>query len=126
MDYGYHAPTVSFPVAGTMMVEPTESENKVELDRFIEAMQSIRKEVDDIAKGDADLENNVLKNAPHTAAVITADVWTKPYSRTSAAYPLEWVRDNKFWPTASRVDDAYGDRNLVCACEPIDSYMDLS
>ena len=126
MDYGYHAPTVSFPVAGTMMVEPTESENKVELDRFIEAMKSIRKEVDDVAKGDADLENNVLKNAPHTSAVITADVWTKPYSRTSAAYPLEWVRDNKFWPTVSRVDDAYGDRNLVCACEPIDSYMNLS
>ena len=126
MDYGYHAPTVSFPVAGTMMVEPTESENKVELDRFIEAMKSIRKEVDDIAKGDADLENNVLKNAPHSSAVITADEWTKPYSRTSAAYPLEWVRDNKFWPTVSRVDDAYGDRNLVCACEPIDSYMDLS
>ena len=126
MDYGYHAPTVSFPVAGTMMVEPTESENKVELDRFIEAMQSIRKEVDDIAKGDADLENNVLKNAPHTSLVITADVWTKPYSRTYAAYPLEWVRDNKFWPTVSRVDDAYGDRNLVCACEPIDSYIDIS
>ena len=125
MDYGYHAPTVSFPVAGTLMVEPTESESKAELDRFIEAMKSIRSEIEAVAKGTADAENNVLKNAPHTVDIITADEWTRPYSRTNAAYPIEWVRNNKFWPTVSRVDDAYGDRNLVCACEPIESYMEV-
>ena len=124
MDYGYHAPTVSFPVAGTTMVEPTESESKAELDRFIEAMKSIRVEIEAVANGTADKDNNVLKNAPHTLDVITADEWIKPYSRTDAAFPIKWVRNNKFWPSVSRVDDAYGDRNLVCACEPIESYME--
>ena len=124
MDYGFHAPTVSFPVAGTTMVEPTESESKAELDRFIEAMKSIRAEIEAVANGTADKENNVLKNAPHTLDVITADEWIKPYSRTDAAFPIEWVRNNKFWPSVSRVDDAYGDRNLVCTCEPIESYID--
>jgi glycine dehydrogenase len=124
MDYGYHAPTVSFPVAGTLMVEPTESESKDELDRFIAAMQSIRQEIETVAEGMADVTNNVLKNAPHTAATITADDWNRPYSRQAAAYPLAWIRENKFWPSVSRVDDAYGDRNLVCACEPIESYME--
>ena len=124
MDYGFHAPTVSFPVAGTTMVEPTESESKAELDRFIEAMKSIRAEIEEVANGTADKENNVLKNAPHTLDIITADEWIKPYSRTDAAFPIEWVRINKFWPSVSRVDDAYGDRNLVCTCEPIESYID--
>lgn len=124
MDYGFHAPTVSFPVAGTLMVEPTESESKEELDRFIAAMKSIRQEIETVAEGLADATDNVLKNAPHTAAIITADDWSKPYSRQAAAYPLAWIRENKFWPSVSRVDDAYGDRNLVCACEPIESYME--
>ena len=124
MDYGYHAPTVSFPVAGTTMVEPTESESKAELDRFIEAMKSIRAEIEAITSGIADKKNNVLKNAPHTLDIVTADEWTKPYSRTDAAFPIEWVRKNKFWPSVSRVDDAYGDRNLVCTCEPIESYIE--
>ncbi|MBC8464534.1 MAG: aminomethyl-transferring glycine dehydrogenase [Bacteroidetes bacterium] len=124
MDYGFHAPTVSFPVAGTLMVEPTESESKEELDRFIAAMKSIRQEIETVAEGMADTSDNVLKNAPHTAAIITADDWSKPYSRQAAAYPLAWIRENKFWPSVSRVDDAYGDRNLVCTCEPIESYME--
>ena len=123
MDYGYHAPTVSFPVAGTTMVEPTESESKAELDRFIEAMKSIRTEIEAVANGTADKENNVLKNAPHTLDIITANEWTKPYSRTDAAFPIKWVLKNKFWPSVSRVDDAYGDRNLVCSCDPIESYI---
>ena len=123
MDYGYHAPTVSFPVAGTTMVEPTESESKAELDRFIEAMKSIRAEIEAVANGTFDKENNVLKNAPHTLEIITANEWIKPYSRTDAAFPIKWVRNNKFWPSVSRVDDAYGDRNLVCSCEPIESYI---
>jgi glycine dehydrogenase len=124
MDYGYHAPTVSFPVAGTLMVEPTESESKEELDRFIEAMKSIRAEINAVATGTADADDNVLKNAPHTVDLITADEWARSYSRQAAAYPLSWVKGNKFWPSVSRVDDAYGDRNLVCACEPIEAYMD--
>tara|TARA_B100000683_G_scaffold112644_1_gene110804 strand:- start:22113 stop:24998 length:2886 start_codon:yes stop_codon:yes gene_type:complete len=124
MDYGFHAPTVSFPVAGTTMVEPTESESKAELDRFIEAMKSIRAEIEAVANGTADKENNVLKNAPHTLDVITNDEWIKPYSRSDAAFPIEWVRNNKFWPSVSRVDDAYGDRNLVCTCDPIESYVE--
>ncbi len=116
MDYGFHAPTVSFPVAGTLMIEPTESEPKEELDRFIEALIQIRSEIREVEEGSADKENNVLKNAPHTVAVITADEWTKPYSRQKAAYPLPFVKGNKFWPSVSRVDNAYGDRNLVCSC----------
>ncbi|MEN8138814.1 MAG: aminomethyl-transferring glycine dehydrogenase [Bacteroidota bacterium] len=124
MDYGFHAPTVSFPVAGTLMVEPTESESKPELDRFIEAMVSIKKEILKIADGSCDKVNNPLKNSPHTLELITANEWDLPYTRQQAAYPLDWVAENKFWPAVRRVDDAYGDRNLVCACEPIESYMD--
>lgn len=122
MDYGFHAPTVSFPVAGTIMIEPTESEPKAELDRFVDALIEIRREIQEVEEGKADATDNVLKNAPHTAAVITADAWTHPYSRQKAAYPLPFVRENKFWPSVSRVDNAYGDRNLVCSCLPIESY----
>ena len=122
MDYGFHAPTVSFPVAGTLMIEPTESEPKEELDRFIDALLEIRNEIREVEAGKASQHDNVLKNAPHTAAVITADEWSRPYSRQKAAYPLQFVRDTKFWPTVSRIDNAYGDRNLMCSCLPIESY----
>jgi len=122
MDYGFHAPTVSFPVAGTLMIEPTESETKGELDRFCDALIEIRNEIREVEEGKADKENNVLKHAPHTAAVITADVWDRPYSRQKAAYPLPFVKDAKFWPAVSRIDNAYGDRNLVCSCLPIEAY----
>ena len=122
MDYGFHAPTVSFPVAGTLMIEPTESESKEELDRFAEALINIKYEIDEIANGKADKENNVLKNAPHTEQLVIADAWDKPYSREKAAYPLEWIRENKFFASVSRVDDAYGDRNLICTCAPTESY----
>lgn len=121
MDYGFHAPTVSFPVAGTMMIEPTESESKAELDRFCDAMLSIKKEID---LATADDTNNVLKNAPHTMQLLTAETWYLPYTRQQAAYPLDYVADNKFWPTVRRVDDAYGDRNLICTCAPIEEYME--
>jgi glycine dehydrogenase len=121
MDYGFHAPTVSFPVAGTLMVEPTESEDLAELDRFCDAMISIRKE---IAAATADNPNNPLKNAPHTLGMLTADVWDFQYTRETAAYPLDYIADNKFWPTVRRVDDAFGDRNLVCSCAPIEAYME--
>ena len=121
MDYGFHAPTVSFPVAGTLMIEPTESENVEELDRFCDAMIAIRKEIEDSS---ADEPNNVLKNAPHTLAMLTADTWSLPYSREKAAYPLEYVTDNKFWPSVRRIDETYGDRNLVCSCAPIEAYME--
>lgn len=123
MDYGFHAPTVSFPVAGTLMIEPTESESKAEIDRFAEALINIKKEINEIASGEADAQNNVLKNAPHTEQVVISDHWDRPYSREKAAYPLDWVRENKFFASVSRVDDAYGDRNLVCTCEPIEAYM---
>ncbi len=121
MDYGFHAPTVSFPVAGTIMIEPTESENKAELDRFCDALISIRKE---IAESDASEPNNIMKNAPHTLAMLTGDDWDFPYTREQAAYPLAYVAENKFWPSVRRVDDAYGDRNLICTCAPIEEYMD--
>ena len=124
MDYGFHAPTVAFPVVNTLMVEPTESESKAELDRFCEAMISIRKEIKEIEEGKFDKVDNVIKNAPHTCKLVVADNWTKPYSRKKAAYPLNWVRDNKFWPSVAKVDSAYGDRNLVCACPPIESYSE--
>jgi glycine dehydrogenase len=124
MDYGFHAPTVSFPVAGTLMVEPTESENKAELDRFCDAMISIKEEMDAIKNGE-DATNNPLKNAPHTLEMLTANEWDLPYSRQKAAYPLEYVAENKFWPSVRRVDDAYGDRNLVCTCTPIEAYMEV-
>ncbi|MBD3864327.1 aminomethyl-transferring glycine dehydrogenase [Olleya marilimosa] len=123
MDYGFHAPTVSFPVAGTMMIEPTESESKAEMDRFCDAMISIRKEIDAATKDD---DNNPLKNAPHTLAMLTSDEWLLPYSREKAAYPLDYVIDNKFWPSVRRVDDAYGDRNLICTCAPIEAYMEAN
>jgi glycine dehydrogenase len=123
MDYGYHAPTVSFPVAGTLMIEPTESECKAEIDRFAEALISIKKEIDEIANGEADAANNVLKNAPHTEQLVISDSWDKPYSREKAAYPLNWVREHKFFASVSRIDEAYGDRNLICTCEPIEAYM---
>ena len=122
MDYGYHAPTMSFPVAGTIMIEPTESETKAELDRFCEAMIGIRKEIQQIEDGQFTQEDNVLVNAPHPAAVVMADEWNYPYTRTQAAYPLEFVKENKFWPAVARVDNAYGDRNLMCSCPAIDSY----
>ncbi|WP_274473834.1 aminomethyl-transferring glycine dehydrogenase [Mangrovimonas aestuarii] len=121
MDYGFHAPTVSFPVAGTLMIEPTESESKQEIDRFCDAMISIRQEINEATKED---ENNVLKNAPHTMDMLTADTWDLPYSREKAAYPLSFVKDNKFWPSVRRVDDAYGDRNLICTCAPIEDYVE--
>lgn len=122
MDYGFHAPTLSFPVLGTLMVEPTESESFAELNRFIETMISIYKEIEEVKNGKAHPIDNVLKNAPHTAEVVTADDWSHAYSRSKAAYPLKWVADNKFYPSVGRVDDAYGDRNLVCSCASIDSY----
>jgi glycine dehydrogenase len=125
MDYGFHAPTLSFPVAGTLMIEPTESEDKAELDRFCDALLSIRHEIEDVITGNADAKNNVLKHAPHTQWVVTSDNWDKPYTREKAAFPLEWVRNNKFWPTVSRVNNTHGDRNLICTCEPIESYMEV-
>ncbi|MGZ4056496.1 MAG: aminomethyl-transferring glycine dehydrogenase [Bacteroidia bacterium] len=124
MDYGYHAPTVSFPVHDTLMVEPTESESKEELDRFCSAMISIKKEIDEIITGKADKEDNVIKNAPHTAKSVIADDWKHSYSREKAVYPLKWVKDAKFWPSVARVDNAHGDRNLICACPPIEAYAE--
>ncbi len=125
MDYGFHAPTVSFPVAGTMMIEPTESESKEELDRFCEAMIQIREEIKEIENGIADKTNNVLKNAPHTSSLVTADEWTFPYNRAKAAFPLTYLQDNKFWPAVSRIDSAFGDRNLICTCTPIEAFAAL-
>ncbi|HEX7014016.1 MAG TPA: aminomethyl-transferring glycine dehydrogenase [Cyclobacteriaceae bacterium] len=122
MDYGFHAPTVSFPVPGTLMIEPTESETKEELDRFCDALIEIRNEIREVEEGIADRERNVLKHAPHTAAAVTADEWNMPYSRTRAAYPLPFVAESKFWPPIGRIDNAYGDRNLVCSCIPVDAY----
>ena len=120
MDYGFHAPTVSFPVAGTLMIEPTESEDLAELDRFCDAMIAIRKEIEASTKEDA---NNILRNAPHTLAMVTANDWVYPYTREQAAYALDYIAENKFWPTVRRIDEAYGDRNLVCSCAPIEAYM---
>jgi glycine dehydrogenase len=122
MDYGFHAPTMSFPVPGTLMIEPTESESKAELDRFCEAMIAIREEIRAIETGSMDKANNPLKNAPHTAAAVTGTEWDRPYSREQAAYPAPWLRVHKYWPPVARVDNAYGDRNLVCSCPPIDAY----
>jgi glycine dehydrogenase len=124
MDYNFHAPTLSFPVAGTIMVEPTESEDKAELDRFCDALLNIRKEIKAVEDGSMDKQNNVLKNAPHTQFIITADEWSKPYSRQQAAYPLEYVKENKFWPSVSRVNNTVGDRNLICTCEPTSAYAE--
>lgn len=124
IDYGFHAPTLSFPVAGTLMIEPTESEGKEELDRFCDAMLEIRKELDEIANGEADMENNVLVNAPHTLGMLTTDEWELPYSRSKAAYPLAYLRQKKFWASVRRVDNAYGDRNLICTCPSIEEYAE--
>jgi glycine dehydrogenase len=125
MDYGYHAPTLSFPVAGTLMIEPTESESLEELDRFCDAMIAIRAEIEEVITGKVDKAANVLKMAPHTANVVTADEWDRPYSRSQAAYPLPYSRTFKFWPTVGRIDSAYGDRNLVCTCAPIEEYAEV-
>jgi glycine dehydrogenase len=122
MDYGFHAPTMSFPVPGTFMIEPTESESKAELDRFIRAMVQIREEIDKVARGEWDAEDNPLKHAPHTAEVLLSDNWSRAYSREVAAYPVPEVRHHKFWPSVGRIDDVYGDRNLVCSCPPIEAY----
>jgi glycine dehydrogenase len=122
MDYGFHAPTMSFPVPGTLMVEPTESESKREMDRFCNAMISIRQEIQDVIDGTMDANDNPLKNAPHTASVVTVDEWKHSYSRQIAAYPAPWLKEHKYWPTVGRIDNAFGDRNLICTCPPIDSY----
>ncbi|MEN9640733.1 MAG: hypothetical protein RLZZ262_2602, partial [Bacteroidota bacterium] len=122
MDYGFHAPTVSFPVAGTLMIEPTESEPKVELDRFCDAMIAIRKEIAEVENGQVDKTDNVLKMAPHTGLELTSDVWNHSYSREKAAYPVAGLRENKFWTYVGRVDNAFGDRNLVCTCPPMEMY----
>ena len=122
MDYGFHAPTVSFPVPGTLMIEPTESEPKEELDRFCDAMIAIRAEIEDVIKGKADAKDNVLKNAPHTSSAVASDDWSHPYPREQAAFPLPFVRERKFWPSVGRIDNPYGDRNLICSCPPLESY----
>ncbi len=122
MDFGFHAPTVSFPVPGTLMIEPTESEPKAELDRFCDALIAIRKEIEDVVTGKADPKDNVLKNAPHTASAVSINDWSHPYSREQAAYPLPWVRAAKFWPSVGRIDNPYGDRNLICICPPMEAY----
>jgi len=126
MDYGFHAPTVSFPVPGTLMVEPTESESKAEIDRYCNALLSIRNEIKEVEEGKFSTENNVLKNSPHTMHIVVSDVWKYPYPREKAAYPLEFTREQKFWPSVGRIDNAYGDRNLVCSCVPIDEYIEES
>ncbi|MDG1045033.1 MAG: aminomethyl-transferring glycine dehydrogenase [Bacteroidia bacterium] len=125
IDYGFHAPTVSFPIPGTLMIEPTESETRVELDRFCDALLSIREEIAEIENGLADKVNNVIKHAPHTAQLVSGDDWDRPYSRTKAAYPASYVKQNKFWPSVGRVDNTYGDRNLVCSCLPVADYIEV-
>jgi glycine dehydrogenase len=122
MDYGFHAPTMSWPVPGTLMVEPTESESKPELDRFCDAMIAIREEIRAIENGTSDREDNPLKNAPHTAHEIAADVWKHPYARETAAFPAAWVRESKYWPPVGRIDNYYGDRNVFCTCPPVESF----
>jgi glycine dehydrogenase len=123
MDYSFHAPTMSWPVPGTLMIEPTESESKEELDRFCDALIAIRQEIREIEEGKQPRDNNVLKNAPHTASVVTADTWDRPYSRDKAVFPLPWVRENKYWPTVGRVDNVYGDRHIVCSCPAPEAYQ---
>ena len=122
MDYGFHAPTISWPVPGTMMIEPTESESLEELDRFCEAMIAIRQEIDAIEQGKLTNENNPLKNAPHTAEMLICGEWNYGYSREEAAYPAPWTKEHKFWPSVARIDNAYGDRNLVCSCQGMEDY----
>jgi glycine dehydrogenase len=122
MDYGFHAPTVAFPVVGTLMVEPTESEPLYELDRFADAMIDIRKDIAMLEEGKCDKHANVIKKAPHTIAMVTSDTWEFPYTREKAAFPLPCAKEDKYWPAVTRIDDAYGDRNLVCTCAPIEDY----
>lgn len=124
MDYNFHSPTMSWPVIGTLMVEPTESEPLSELDRLCDALISIRQEVAEVENGLADAVNNVLKNAPHTAETVISDTWDKPYSREKAAYPASYLRKNKFWPTVGRLDNVYGDRNVICSCPSLESYVE--
>ena len=124
MDYGFHAPTVSWRVAGTMMIEPTESEPKHELDRFCDAMISIHAEIGAVANGKIDRINNTLKNAPHTARQIASENWDHPYTRERAAFPAPWTREHKFWPAVARIDNVYGDRNLFCSCPPVEEFQD--
>jgi glycine dehydrogenase len=124
MDYGFHAPTVSFPVAGTLMIEPTESESREELDRFCEALIAIRDEIREIEQGTLDRADNPLKHAPHTVASVVTDNWEHSYSRERAAFPARWLHDRKFWPAVGRIESAYGDRNLVCSCPPADAYAE--
>lgn len=123
-DYGFHSPTMSFPVTNTLMVEPTESESKAELDRFCDAMIAIRKEIQDVIDGKVNKENNVLKNSPHSLEVMMGDKWDHPYTREEAAFPMAHLRQNKFWPSVARVDDAWGDRNLMCTCPSPEEYLD--
>ena len=122
MDYGFHAPTMSFPVPGTLMIEPTESESKAEIDRFCDALIAIRREIARVESGEWPLADCPLKRAPHTADDVLQDLWDRPYSRQEAAFPAPWTRQGKFWPSVSRIDQAYGDRNLVCACPPLSDY----
>src|SRR5690606_5839765 len=123
IDFGFHAPTMSWPVVGTLMVEPTESESREEMDRFCDALITIHGEITAIQEGKLDRVDNPLKNAPHTAASVTADEWTQPYTRTQAAYPAPWLSQFKFWPAVGRVDNVYGDRNLVCSCVGMEAYQ---
>ena len=125
MDYGFHAPTVSFPVAGTLMIEPTESETKAEIDRYCDALIAIRAEIRAIEEGQSDRDDNPLKNAPHPLAVVTADEWDHAYSRETAAWPADWLREHKFWPAVARIDNGYGDRHLVCSCPPMEDYAEV-
>jgi glycine dehydrogenase len=124
MDYGFHAPTISWPVAGTMMIEPTESESKEELDRFCEALIAIHGEIKAIESGRVDKQNNVIKNAPHTAETVLSEKWERPYPREQAAFPAPWLRHHKFWPPIGRIDNVYGDRNLFCTCAPVESFAE--
>ena len=126
MDYGYHAPTLSFPVPGTLMIEPTESETQAELDRFCDALIAIHGEMQAVANGEADKTNNLLKNAPHPARVVCADTWDRPYSRERAAFPDRHTRASKFWPAIGRVDNVHGDRHLVCSCVGMEAYAEVS
>jgi glycine dehydrogenase len=124
MDYGFHAPTVSWPVASTLMIEPTESESKEELDRFCDAMIAIHGEIVPIESGTVDPKSNLLKNAPHTADMLLSETWTQPYSRAQAAFPAPWLKEHKFWPAVARIDNVFGDRNPMCSCDGMDAYSD--
>ena len=126
MDYGFHAPTTSFPVPGTLMIEPTESESRQELDRFCDALISIRGEIAEIERGEVPRDNNLLRNAPHTASMVASETWDRPYSRERAVFPAPWTKQRKFWPPVGRVNNAFGDKNLVCSCPPVAAYEEES